>query len=118
MDSYITLIIVAVCLFALIIGVVLGYFLARLDGIYARLMQEDRTGPVDFFRKENCKWPRPDPQQLKEKITAVSIDDSKFVTDIKTDNISKVNELELGKTTTQQDTINQSVSKLAQLKGR
>jgi hypothetical protein len=107
-----------VCLFAGLVGVVLGYFLARLDSIYTRLMKEDGTGPVDFFRKENCKWPRPDPQQLKEKITAVEIDDRKFVTDIKTDNISKVNELELGKTTTQQDTINQSVSKLAQLKGR
>ena len=54
MEAYITLIIVAVCLFAGLVGVVLGYFLARLDSIYTRLMKEDGTGPVDFFRKENC----------------------------------------------------------------
>jgi histidinol-phosphate/aromatic aminotransferase/cobyric acid decarboxylase-like protein len=98
-------------------GVVLGYVIARLDGIYSLLRQQpinNLPAPSSFFAKKHDKQRA----AAEERVAQVSIDERKFVTDIKTDNIQKVNELELGNKTTQQDTINQSVSKLAQLKGR
>jgi histidinol-phosphate/aromatic aminotransferase/cobyric acid decarboxylase-like protein len=98
-------------------GVVLGYVIARLDGIYSLLRQQPANNlpaPSSFFAKKH------DNKQaaVEERVSQITIDDRKFVADIKTDNIQKLNELELGKKTTQQDTLNQSVSKLAQLKGR
>lgn len=98
-------------------GVVLGYVIARLDGIYSLLRQQpvnNLPAPSSFFAKKHDKARA----EVEEKVSQISIDTSKFVTEIKTDNISKVNDVALGKTTTQQDTLNQSVSKLAQLKGR
>jgi histidinol-phosphate/aromatic aminotransferase/cobyric acid decarboxylase-like protein len=98
-------------------GVVLGYVIARLDGIYSLLRQQPVNNlpePSSFFAKKHDKARA----EIEEKVGQISIDTSKFVTEIKTDNISKVNDVELGKKTTQQDTLNQSVSKLAQLKGR
>lgn len=101
-------------------GLVLGYFLARLDAIYT-LLREQQSGltfeqrqPSSFFAKKHDKAQA----EVEAKVGQISIDTSKFVTEIKTDNIQKVNAVELGKKTTQQDTLNQSVSKLAQLKGR
>lgn len=98
-------------------GIVMGYVIARLDGIYSLLRQQPVNNlpePSSFFAKKRDKAQA----EVEEKVGQISIDASKFVTDIRTDNISKINNVELGKTTTQQDTLNQSVSKLAQLKGR
>lgn len=98
-------------------GLVVGYAIARLDGIYSLLRQQPVNTlptPSSFFATKLDKRQA----AAAERVAQVSIDESKFVTDIKTDTIQKVNELALGKTTTQQDTINQSVSKLAHLKGR
>lgn len=101
-------------------GIVLGYFLARLDAIYTMLREQqsgltlEQRQPSSFFAKKRDKAQA----EVEEKVGQISIDASKFVTDIKTDNISKVTDIVMGKTTTQQDTLNQSVSKLAQLKGR
>ena len=100
-----------------LVGLVLGYVIARLDGIYSLLRQQPASTlpePSSFFAKKHDRKQA----AVEARVAQVSIDESKFVTDIKTDNISKVNELALGKTTTQQDTINQSVSKLAHLKGK
>lgn len=98
-------------------GVVLGYLIARLDSIYSLLRQQPANNlpePSSFFATKLDKKQT----AVEARVAQVAIDERKFVADIKTDNISKVNELELGKKTTQQDTLNQSVSKLAQLKGR
>lgn len=98
-------------------GVVLGYVIARLDSIYSLLHQQPQSSlpaPSSFFAKK----PATARAEVQEKVGQIEIDASKFVTDINTDNIKKITDIVLGKTTTQQDTINQSVSKLAQLKGR
>lgn len=98
-------------------GVVFGYMLARLDSIYSLLREQpvnNLPAPSSFFAKKHDK----SRAEVEERVAQVSIDERKFVTDIRTDTISKVNDVELGNKTTQQDTINQSVSKLAQLKGR
>lgn len=98
-------------------GLVFGYVIARLDGIYSLLREQPVNNlptPSSFFAKKRDKAQA----AVEAKVGQIAIDDRKFVTDIKTDNISKVTDVELGKKTTQQDTINQSVSKLAQLKGK
>jgi predicted Holliday junction resolvase-like endonuclease len=103
-----------------VVGIILGYLLARLDAVYTMLrdnqagLTREQRQPTSFFTKER----RREQAAVEEKIGQISIDSSKFVTDIRTDNIKKLTDTILGKTTTQQDTINQSVSKLAQLKGR
>ena len=115
MTIYITLVAASVAA-----GLVLGYLLARLDAIYTPL-REQQTGltvaqrqPSSFFAKKRDKAQA----EVETKVGQIEIDSSKFVTDIRTDNITKLTDTILGKTTTQQDTINQSVSKLAQLKGK
>lgn len=99
-------------------GVVLGYVIARLDGIYSLLRHQREADtlpqPSSFFAKKRDKLQA----EVEERVAQIAIDSSKFVTDIRTDNINKITDIVLGTTTTQQDTINQSVSKLAQLKGR
>lgn len=115
MTIYITLVAVSVAA-----GLVLGYLLARLDAIYSLLREQqsgltlDQRQPTSFFAKEK----RREQAEVEEKVGQIAIDSSKFVTDIRTDNIKKVTDTILGKTTTQQDTINQSVSRLAQLKAK
>lgn len=111
---------IAVAAAAGLAGVLFGYFLARLDAIYT-VLRENQSGltleqrqPSSFFAKKYDKA-RAD---VQEKIGQIEIDTRKFVTEIKTDAIQKGSDKELCKKTTQQDTINQSVSKLAQLKGR
>ena len=97
-------------------GIILGYFLARLDAIYTLLRDQSNSAPSQpqsFFAKQKREQ-----AEVEEKVGKISIDERKFVSDIKTDNIKKVTEVELGKKTQQQDNINQSVSRLAQLKGR
>jgi len=97
-------------------GIILGYFLARLDAIYALLRDQPRAvqdQPQSFFAKQKREQ-----AEVQEKVGKISIDERKFVADIKTDNIKKVTEVELGKKTQQQDNINQAVSRLAQLKGK
>lgn len=102
-------------------GVILGYLLARLDAIYTLLRAKQESGllleqrqPSSFFAKKHDR----ERAAVQEKIGGISIDTSTFVTEIKTDTMQKVNDVAMGKTTTQSDTINQSVSKLAQLKGK
>jgi predicted Holliday junction resolvase-like endonuclease len=103
-----------------VVGIILGYLLARLDAVYTMLrdnqsgLTQEQRQPTSFFTKER----RREQADVEEKIGQISIDSSKFVTDIRTDNIKRLTDTILGKTTTQQDTINQSVSKLAQLKGK
>lgn len=103
-----------------LVGIFLGYLLARLDAVYT-ILRDKQSGltleqrqPQSFFAKER----RREQAEVEEKVNQISIDASKFVTDIRTDNIQKVTDIVMGKTTTRQDTLNQSVSKLAQLKGK
>jgi hypothetical protein len=103
-----------------VVGIILGYLLARLDAVYT-MLRDNQTGltleqrqPSSFFAKKHDKARA----EVEERVGQISIDASKFVTDIRTDNIKKITDTVLGKTTTQQDTLNQSVSKLAQLKGK
>lgn len=98
-------------------GLFIGYLLALLVIVTLELSKASIHGKSTtsgFFAKKLDKVHA----EVEERVAQIAIDSSKFVTDIRTDNINKVTDIVLGTTTTQQDTINQSVSKLAQLKGR
>jgi hypothetical protein len=108
-------------------GFVLGYFIARMDFLYVVLkkihgegsgsfiMESRVQSPTSFFEKEKQAAKVSD---TKEKLGKIDIDTRTVVTKIDTDTIQKGSDVELGKTTAQEDTINASVSKLAQLKGK
>jgi len=106
-------------------GFLVGYFFARLDLLYVLLRAGIEVGPrsvasvvqqpTSFFDKEA----RADKEKKKaNKLGGISIDSSKVVTKIDTDGIERGSNVEFGRTTSQQDGLKESVSKLSQLKGR
>lgn len=109
------------------VGFLLGYFFARLDFFYvvlrklhgdsggAIVMENRAAAPVSFFEREK---PTTKAAEVKEKLGKIDIDTRTVVTKIDTDTIQRGSTAEMGKVTAQEDTINASVSKLAQLKGR
>lgn len=115
------LVILFVC--GLCLGVIGGYCCARLDYVYVRLREwhegasqiPQATGFFAQRMERASRQSSPAPQAVAEKI---DIDTRTVVTEINTKDIQKVSEVELGTTTSKQDTINESVSRLAQLKGR
>lgn len=105
-----------------LVGIFFGYCLARLDYIYVRLREWHEGASqipqaTGFFSQRMDKAARQSsaPQVVAEKI---DIDTRTVVTEIDTKGIQKGSEVELGTTTAKQDTINESVSRLAQLKGK
>lgn len=108
-------------------GFVLGYLFARMDFFYVVLRKsydyggEGRTlvtesrgqSPPSFFKKEKQTAKV---AGTKEKLGKIDIDTRTVVTAINTAGIQKGSDVEMGTTTATQDTINESVSRLAQLK--
>lgn len=95
-------------------GLVVGYIMARLDGIYMLL----RAGEAPSFTPDYRSRPASKRAEPATDLRKISIDTGTVVTNIKTDGMSKTNDVIMGTTTAQQDTINASVSKLEQLKGK
>ena len=93
-------------------GLVVGYIVARLDGIYMLL----RAGEAPSLTMEYRAKPASKRAEPATDLRKISIDTGTVVTDIKTDGMSKANDVAIGKETVLEDNLNQSVSKLAQLK--
>ena len=93
-------------------GLVIGYIMARLDGIYMLL----RAGEAPSFTPDYRSRPASKRAEPATDLRKKSIDTGTVVTDIKTDGMSKTNDVAIGKETVLEDNLNQSVSKLAQLK--
>lgn len=93
-------------------GLVVGYIVARLDGIYMLL----RAGEAPSLTMEYRAKPASKRAEPATDLRKISIDTGTVVTDIKTDGMSKTNAVAIGKETVLEDNLNQSVSKLAQLK--
>lgn len=106
-----------------ILGVLVGYAFARLDAVYVllrklhgggnnELVMESRQ--PDFFAKQRAAHADATPRPGK-----IEIDTRTVVTEINTAGLNRASNAEMGKTTTETDSaINQSVSRLAQLKGK
>ena len=114
---------VGLCLLGFCVGgVFLGYGLARLDYIYVRLREWHEGAShlpqaTGFFSQRMDKTARQNsaPQVVAEKI---DIDTRTVVTQIDTAGIQKGSAVEFGHTTAKQDTLQESVSRLAQLKAK
>lgn len=102
-------------------GFVLGYVVARLDAIYSVLRrQPTQEGYVRLEQRGSVFAPVAGARRTQPTPTAqpIAIDASTVVTKIDTAGIERGSGLELGTTTAQQDALQESVSKLASLKGR
>jgi hypothetical protein len=86
---------------------VAGYLLGRMETILAAVRGQSSNVPQGFFAKTVA--PRPPRPQIE-------IDERKVVTEIRTDTLSKTQDIQLGKQVVQADNLEASASKLAQLK--
>lgn len=93
----------------LVVGVLVGYLLGRIDTLIKRFRPEAVARPKGFFPKQHERLFTPTNPH-------VEINDKKYVAPIPTDTLVKTTATELGETSVSADNINQSVSKLAQLK--
>lgn len=84
----------------------LGYVLGRLDGIVRLLRRTESDSFVAQVARE----------EKSQKNRKVSIDDSKFVTDLSIDGMESIGTSTLGTVTQTEDSISSAASKLAQLK--
>ena len=97
---------------------VLGYLIGRVDVIHRLLRKQEKnvvyttTSTESTNSQKRIKTDSDTPALKPPKIT---IDESKFVTTIKTDSFQKDFD-DLGNTTTSEDNIKSSISKLSQLK--
>jgi hypothetical protein len=121
MDIYDILAVVFVVVFGA--GFLGGYLCARLDYLYVRLREWHEGASqipqaTGFFSERASSSSRQAKTQARAVAEKIDIDTRTVVTEINTAGIQKGSEVEMGKTTAAQDTINESVSRLAQLKGK
>lgn len=100
---------------------VCGYLIGRVDLLLGRTYSRPRrrktrpAQPAGFFTKQTSARETANTR----KVTPVDdIDTRVYVTPISTSELTKTTAVALGNTSTIDDNINQSVSKLAQLKGQ
>lgn len=95
-----------------------GYLLGRVDLLVYLSRREGQPAPSQSFFAKVAQT-ETKTSFAANKITAVSdIDTRVFVAPLATDNITKSENVTIGKTNVVEDDINKSVSKLAQLKGK
>jgi hypothetical protein len=94
-----------------------GYIIGRVDLLVYLLGEKEQADPVGFFQKNKPRALRENAES-SAKAKVADIDSSKFVAPISTAGMERTDTAALGKTTTTEDDIQASVSKLAQLKGR
>lgn len=93
---------------------VLGYLCGRVGA----LTNSVKATPTGFFADNPVSKPRRSEPAPVTPAVKVDIDERKIVSQINTDTMQKVTQIELGTKTAVADDINVSVNKLSQLKGR
>lgn len=98
----------------------LGYIAGRLDTIAKILANKSISPQPGFFAKDDNKSRKNHNNQdsASASIQVGDIDTSIYVGAVATDNLIKTTGATLGTTSTTEDNINQSVSRLAQLKAK
>lgn len=103
-------------------GVLVGYGLARLDALYVAVRKLHDAGgslvmesrQADFFTKQRASH-----AESRAPAGKIEIDTRTVVTEINTAGLVRASQAEMGQTTTATDsTMQQSVSRLSQLKGK
>ena len=101
----------------IVLSFVLGYIVGSIDSIKSRFKSSSKSENYSFVdevnREERRQREQDQPTRVKKKIT---IDDTKFVTDISTDDMQFKGQKQLGTITETSDDITSASSKLAQLK--
>lgn len=92
-------------LLSFIVGLAGGYLIGRLDTLIASFRGDESTSFVAGVIKEQ-----------KQKKKKVQIDETKYVTDMSTDNLEAKSDTKLGVVSMTADDITSASSKLAQLK--
>ena len=104
------------------VGVVAGYGLARLDAIYVYVRKlHDAGGSLVMESRQPGFFARQKSSHAEDAggPGKIEIDTRTVVTEINTAGLQRASNAEMGQTTTAADsTINQSVSRLSQLKGK
>lgn len=93
---------------------VVGYLLGRVELLLLTLRNQPINTPQSFFAKTTGRQAQNGGGS--HSAAPIAIDERKIVTDIKTDTLSKTQNIQLGKQVVAADDINASVNKLAQLK--
>lgn len=88
---------------------VIGYLVGRLDTLLTTLRAQVNNAPQGFFAKT-------DGAQRGLRPAAIAIDESKIVTEIRTDTLNKTTDIQFGKQLVATDDINAAVNKLSALK--
>ncbi len=96
-------------------SLVLGYMLGRLESLHARLHRLEGDQPRLHDLNKPKKWFTQDTPSSNPR-APISIDNSKFVTEVSTAGLEKPVDVALGEKKTVQDDIQAAASKLAQLK--
>lgn len=102
-------------------GFALGYIAGRLDTLARTLANSSISPPSGFFAKDNNNKSRKNHSNqgsANEPASVGDIDTSIYVGAVTTDNLVKTTGATLGTTSVTEDNINQSVSRLAQLKAK
>lgn len=97
---------------------ILGYVLGRIESLHERFRRLEHQGPLHDLNTPK-KWFTQDgsvPASTPRARAPISIDDSKFVTEVSTAGLEKPQDLALGEKKTVQDDIQAAASRLAQLK--
>lgn len=89
---------------------VAGYLLGRMDTLLGVLRGQTNNAPQGFFAKTKESGAPPK--------SAIEIDSRKIVSQIDTNSLQNVTQIQLGKQVVATDDIGASVNKLAQLKGK
>jgi hypothetical protein len=101
------------------VGYIVGYVIGRLDLILCKFCScadnDHKPKTAAYFTKESNK--HNDNSEIPPR-SAIKIDESKYVGEIKTDNLIKAENIEFGSITAATDNIDAAVSKLAQRKGK
>ena len=106
--------ITATNLLTALVCALLGYIAGRLDLLLTSGVVT-QSKPQSFFAKTSRES---ESKQQVSRVAAPDIDTSVYVGAVSTDNLVKSNNATIGKTSVTTDNINQSVSKLSQLKGK
>jgi hypothetical protein len=93
---------ICIFIFSIIISSVVGYILGRINSISGNYVSQSKKSEKKHV--------------ITNSISDISIDDKKFVTDIKTDSFEKKYD-SLGDTKKSKDNIKNSVNKLKNMKG-
>lgn len=107
-----------IALIAAVSCFVLGYLVGRVDLLVSLTRKQESSQPQGFFAINKPKQRDYVDEPESQLCNRIEIDERKVVSQISTDTIQKVTQIELGTKTTVADDVSGAAGRLAQLKGK